>query len=114
MLKAFWRVAPSVLLSFFAICDALVFLRAIVFSSRSSLEVHARRFLFLFAIKPPFQERPLVSLMGAKEKTREMIISVHRHVRQLFLVLSPILRRKQSASLQTMIATLKQKVSLGD
>jgi len=32
MLKAFWRVAPSVLLSFFAICDALVFLRAIVFT----------------------------------------------------------------------------------
>src|ERR1700757_3375671 len=68
MLKAFWRVAPSVLLSFFAICDALVFLRAIVFSSRSSLEVHARRFFFLFAITPPFQERPLVSLIRAKEK----------------------------------------------
>src|SRR5690348_6576173 len=68
MLKAFWRVAPSVRLSFFAICDALVFLRAIVFSSRSSLEVHARRFLFLFAITPPFQERQLVSLMRTKEK----------------------------------------------
>jgi hypothetical protein len=68
MLNAFWRVAPSVRLSFFAICDALVFLRAIVFSSRSSLEVHARRFFFLFAITPPFQERQLVSLIGAKEK----------------------------------------------
>jgi hypothetical protein len=68
MLKAFWRVAPSVLLSFFAIWDALVFLRAIVFSSRSSPEVHARRFFFLFAITPPFQERQLVSLMRAKEK----------------------------------------------
>src|SRR5690348_18366674 len=68
MLKAFWRVAPSVLLSFFAICDALVFLRAIVFSSRSSLEVHPRRFFFLFAITPPFQETQLVSLIGAKEK----------------------------------------------
>ncbi|MGB6283302.1 MAG: hypothetical protein WBG18_02580 [Xanthobacteraceae bacterium] len=73
MLKAFWRVAPSVLFSFFAICDALVFLRAIVFSSRSSLEVHARRFFFLFAIKPPFQERQLVSLMQAKEKPSVMI-----------------------------------------
>src|SRR6516225_6809569 len=70
MLKAFCRVAPSVLLSLFAICDALVFLRAIVFSSRSSLEVHARRFLFLFAIRPPFpfKKRQLVSLMRAKEK----------------------------------------------
>src|SRR5690348_3158887 len=68
MLKAFWRVAPSVRLSFFAICDALVFLRAIVFRSRSSPEVHARRFFFLFAITPPFQERQLVSLMRAKEK----------------------------------------------
>jgi len=68
MLNAFWRVAPSVLLSFLAICDALVFLRAIVFSSRTSPEVHARRFFFLFAIKPPFQERQLVSLMGAIEK----------------------------------------------
>jgi len=73
MLKAFWRVAPSVLLSFFAICDALVFLRAIVFSSRSSLEVHARRFLFLFAITPPFQERQLVSLIQAKEKPSVII-----------------------------------------
>src|SRR6516162_11873675 len=73
MLKAFWRVAPSVLLSFFAICDALVFLRAIVFSSRSSLEVHARRLLFLFAITPPFQERQLVSLIQAKEKPSVII-----------------------------------------
>jgi hypothetical protein len=70
MLKAFCRVAPSVLLSFFAICEALVFLRAIVFRSRSSPEVHARRFFFLFAIKPPFQERLLVSLTEAKEKPR--------------------------------------------
>jgi hypothetical protein len=43
-------------------------LRAIVFSSRSSLEDHARRFFFLFAITPPFQERPVVSLMRTKEK----------------------------------------------
>jgi hypothetical protein len=113
MLKAFCRVAPSVLLSFFAICDALVFLRAIVFSSRSSLEVHARRFLFLFAIKPPFQERPLVSLIGVKEKPRDDDFS-SPICSAVVLALSPILRRKQSASLQTMIATLKQKVFLGD
>src|SRR5215469_1279015 len=68
MLKAFWRVAPSVLLSFFAICDALVFLRAIVFSSRSSPEVHARRFFFLFAMTPPFQERPACILNASKRK----------------------------------------------
>src|SRR5215472_12164583 len=53
ILNAFWRVAPSVLLSLFAIEAALVFFRAIVLSSRSSLEVHARRFLFLFAISSP-------------------------------------------------------------
>src|SRR6516162_4335330 len=68
MLKAFWRVAPSVLRSFFAICDALVFLRAIIFSSRSSLEVHARRFFFLFAITPPFQERPACIPNASKRK----------------------------------------------
>ena len=73
MLNAFWRVAPSVLLSFLAICAALVFLRAIVFSSRTSPEVHARRFFFLFAIKPPFQERQLVSLTGAIEKPTDEI-----------------------------------------
>jgi hypothetical protein len=33
--------------------DALVFLRAIVLSALTSLEVHARRFFFLLAIKPP-------------------------------------------------------------
>jgi hypothetical protein len=71
MLKAFWRVAPSVLLSFLAICDALVFLRAIAFSSRTSPEVHPRRFFFRFAIKPPFRERQLVSRMSVKEKPGE-------------------------------------------
>jgi hypothetical protein len=73
ILKAFWRVAPSVLRSFLAICAALVFLRAIVFNSRTSLEVHARRFFFLVAIKPPCQERQLVSLTGAKEKPTDGI-----------------------------------------
>jgi hypothetical protein len=48
-----------------------VFLRAIVFKSRTSPEVQARRFVDLLAINPPFQERPLVSLTGAKEKSGE-------------------------------------------
>lgn len=68
MLKAFWRVAPSVLFSFLAICDAEVFLRAIDFKSRTSLEVHERRFFFRLAIMPPFQESQLVSLTDVKEK----------------------------------------------
>jgi hypothetical protein len=53
MLNAFCRVAPSVLFSCLAIREAVVFFRAIVLSSRSSLEVHARRFFFLFAIRLP-------------------------------------------------------------
>ncbi len=55
MLNAFWRVAPSVRFSFFAILEAGVFLFAIVFSSRTSTDVHARRFFVLLAIEPPFQ-----------------------------------------------------------
>ncbi len=55
MLKAFCRVAPSVLLNFLAILAAGVFLRAIVFSSRTSVEVHARRFFDFLAINPPNQ-----------------------------------------------------------
>jgi hypothetical protein len=50
MLNAFCRVAPSVRLNFLAILAAGVFLRAIVFSSRTSTEVHARRFLDFFAV----------------------------------------------------------------
>jgi hypothetical protein len=49
MLNAFWRVARSVLFSFLGIREAVVFFRAIALSSRSSLEVHARRFFFLLA-----------------------------------------------------------------
>jgi hypothetical protein len=52
MLNAFWRVASSVLRIFFAMTDALVFLRAIVLSALTSLEVQARRFFFLFATGP--------------------------------------------------------------
>jgi hypothetical protein len=57
-------------------------LRAIVFRSRTSAVVQARRFFFLFAIKPPFQERQLVSLMGANEKPtdggRSSVVQSHR------------------------------------
>jgi len=73
MLKAFWRVAPSVLLSFLAIPDAFVFLRAIAFSSRTSLEVHARRFFFLLAIIAPFQDELLVTPTGVNEKPADRI-----------------------------------------
>jgi hypothetical protein len=75
MLKAFWRVAPSVRFSFLAICDAVVFLRAMAFRSRTSPEVQARRFFVLFAINPPFQERQFVSLTGVKEKPTDEIRS---------------------------------------
>jgi hypothetical protein len=71
MLNAFWRVAPSDRLSFLAILPAGVFLRAIVFSSRTSPLVHARRFFDRLAIKPPFQESQLLSLTGAKEKSAD-------------------------------------------
>jgi hypothetical protein len=71
MLNAFCRVAPSVLFNFLAILDAGVFLFAMVFSSRTSPEVHARRFFVLLAIKPPFQCRQIVSLAGAEEKPKD-------------------------------------------
>jgi hypothetical protein len=51
--KAFWRVAPSVLLSARAILPAGVFPRARVFSSRISVFVHSRRFEFFLAISFP-------------------------------------------------------------
>jgi hypothetical protein len=57
MLKAFCRVAPSVLLSLLAILDAAVFFFASVFSSRTSVAVQARRFFDFLAINPPFQAR---------------------------------------------------------
>jgi hypothetical protein len=71
MLNAFCRVAPSVLFSFLAILDAGVFLFAMVFKSRTSPEVHARRFFVLLAIEPPFQMRRVVSLAGAEEKPKD-------------------------------------------
>jgi hypothetical protein len=73
MLNAFCRVAPSDRRSFLAILPAGVFLRAIVFRSRSSPAVQARRFFGLLAIKPPFQQRQFVSLTGADEKPADRI-----------------------------------------
>ena len=77
MLNAFCRVAPSVLFNFLAMTAAVDFLRAIVRIWLTSPEVQARRFFFLFAINPPFQERQLVSLTGANEKLTDwMIVSI--------------------------------------
>jgi hypothetical protein len=59
MLNAFCRVAPSVLFNFLAIRDAAVFFFAIVFSSRTSVAVQARRFFDFLGINPPLQERPI-------------------------------------------------------
>jgi hypothetical protein len=56
MLNAFCRVAPSVRFNFLAIFEAAVFLRAKLFSSRTSPEVQARRFFAFLAIHPPFWE----------------------------------------------------------
>ena len=68
MLNAFCRVAPSVLFNFLAIREAGVFLFAIVFSSRTSPEVHARRFFALLAIEPPFQMQTTCIPCGNKRK----------------------------------------------
>ncbi len=65
MLNAFCRVAPSVLFNFLAICDAAVFFFAIVFSSRTSVAVQARRFFDFLAINPPFKKGQLVSHNGS-------------------------------------------------
>ena len=67
MLNAFCRVAPSVLLNFLAILAAGVFLRAMVFSSRTSVEVHARRFFDFLGINPPYQIGSWYPLAGAEE-----------------------------------------------
>ena len=68
ILNAFCRVAPSVLFNFLAIREAGVFLFAIVFSSRTSPEVHARRFFALLAIEPPFQMQTTCIPCGNKRK----------------------------------------------
>ena len=67
MLNAFCRVAPSVLFNFLAILAAGVFLRAMVLSSRTSPEVHARRFFDFLGINPPYQIGSWYPLAGAEE-----------------------------------------------
>jgi hypothetical protein len=67
MLNAFCRVAPSVRFNFLAILAAGVFLRAMVFSSRTSVEVQARRFFDFLGINPPYQIGSWYPLAGAKE-----------------------------------------------
>jgi hypothetical protein len=68
MLNAFCRVAPSVLLNLLAIFAAAVFFFAMLFNSRTSVAVHARRFFDFLAINPPFQERQQkIYLTGAEE-----------------------------------------------
>jgi hypothetical protein len=71
MLNAFCRVAPSVLFSFLAILEAGVFLFAIDFSSRTSVEVHARRFFVLLAIELPFQMKASCIPCGSEGKEQD-------------------------------------------
>lgn len=75
MLNAFCRVAPSVLFSFLAILEAGVFLFAIDFSSRTSVEVHARRFLVLLAIEPPLEMKASCIPCGSEGKEQDGIES---------------------------------------
>jgi hypothetical protein len=70
MLKAFCRVAPSERFNFLAILPAGVFLRAIVFISRTSTAVQERLF-FPFFITISLHERGgLVTGSGLKGKSR--------------------------------------------
>jgi hypothetical protein len=70
MLNAFCRVAPSVLFNFLAIFEAGVFRFAIVFSSRTSPDVQARRFFVLLAIEPPFQKQADLYPLRQQKKSR--------------------------------------------
>jgi hypothetical protein len=72
ILKAFCRVAPSVLFNFLAMLAAGVFLRAIDFRSRSSAAVHARRFFGLLAIKPPFKLKAACIPYGRCRQSQQM------------------------------------------
>jgi hypothetical protein len=55
--NAFWRVAPAVRLRDLAILTTGVFWRSIVFSSRTSVAVHSRRFVGLLANVMSFQQK---------------------------------------------------------
>jgi hypothetical protein len=67
MLNAFCRVAPSLRFSFLAIRPAGVFLRAIVFSSRTCADVQARLFKPFF-MRISMLAQALVAEIQAKEK----------------------------------------------
>ena len=70
-LKAFCRVAPSVRFKLRAMLAARVFFRAIVFSERTSDEVHERRFDFLgIPIVSEWKGRDLVAGICWKEKQK--------------------------------------------
>ncbi len=75
-LKAFCRVAPSVLFNDRAIFPAGVFFRASAFNVRTCSDVHALRFPFRLAIiSPSGQSRSLVAARNKKEKINFGIIS---------------------------------------
>ena len=73
MLNAFCRVAPSVLLNLLAIFAAAVFFFAMLFNSRTSVAVHARRFFDFLAINPPFQERQQGLLNRDERNTTDQV-----------------------------------------
>ena len=73
-LKAFCRVAPSVRFKLRAMLAARAFFRAIVFSERTSDEVHERRFDFLgIPIVSEWKGRDLVAKICWKEKQKSRI-----------------------------------------
>jgi hypothetical protein len=106
MLNAFCRVAPSVLFNFLAILAAGVFIFAIVFSSRTSPEVHARRFFDFFAIEPPFRERQLVSRYGVKRKPTDRLAMWISAVESLSPIWSQIVHRRYGRDVNKQFARL--------
>ena len=73
MLNAFCRVAPSVLFNFLAILAAGVFLRAMVLSSRTSPEVHARRFFDFLGINPPYIRQAVGVPWRGRKKSKQIV-----------------------------------------
>src|SRR6516225_4148171 len=70
-LKAFCRVAPSVLFNARAIFPAGVFFRASAFNVRTCSDVHARRFPFLLAIISPSGQNPALSPHDTQKKKKK-------------------------------------------
>ena len=74
-IRAFCRVAPSVLFNDRAIFPAGVLLRASAFNVRTCSDVHTRRFPFGLAIfSPSDQKRSLVAARTTKEKINFRIV----------------------------------------